>query len=287
MKCFLKVVHGIIFLILLCVLLDGNAQEQIFDTDSTRVSVLPGKDSVFLNPVYFIKDHSCNFYFGCLLKTPVCNDTLCQLVQLKIFWDLVGNYSRFDTLDAYPLTKNDDLPFTTQDYWKLQSTLADDNSILGRRSENELLDTTKTRYSEKIDAMTGATALQIKNSVVEGALYTTYTLWHLVNGSIQKRLKDFTIENYNGQIENQLLGNPDPNLIIVALQQWGDQEYHDRFPEIIAIMKKGHPLVNFYIAKNLPASLLVKKSCINSIESIWEGFDSNTKSVLSGYIRKN
>lgn len=249
-----------------------------------EVALLPGKDSVFINPVYFICTEDGNFYYECILKTPVCNDTLCQIVQVKIFWDLIGNYMRFDTLPGHPLTKYDHLPFSPEDYNKLQTTLKDGNSILGRKSEYELLDNNRQRYSEKIDALTGATDLQIKNAVVDGALYSTYTLWHLVNGNIKTELLNCTLKHYDTKIENQLLLSDNPNFNIFALKQLNAQDYIDRFPEIIQLMDKGHPLVNFYIAKKLPPDVFTESENIESLEMIWPVLDPNTKSVLRIYI---
>jgi len=133
------------------------SQNLLKDYTSEEVAVLPGKDSIFLNPVYYVYSGDGESNYECILQTPVCNDTLCQIVKVKILWDLIGDFIRFDTLPGYPLTKYDHLPFSTDDYNKLQTTLEDGNSILGRKSEKELLDNNQMRYSEKTDAITGAT----------------------------------------------------------------------------------------------------------------------------------
>jgi len=245
---------------------------------------LPGKDSVFINPVDLDTLIQDNYFYYCLLNTPVCNDTLCQLVRLNIQWDLIGNYIRFDTLSGYPLTKYDHLPFTSADYERLHHTLRDKNSVLGRTSEYELLDKTKTRYSEKIDGVTGATSTQIKNSVVEGAMYSTYALWHLINGPIGQELKKYTIKNYDQEIERQLIFSGQPQKIITALQQWNERNYINRFGEIISIMSSGNALVNFYIAKSLPEEVLSNSENQNSLKKIWNELDPNTKSILSDYV---
>jgi len=262
-----------------------EAQPDFNHSKADTVVILPGKDSTFLNPVYFITEEKENFFYSCFLKTPVCNDTLCQVVQLQIYWDLAGNYIKFDTLDGYPLTKFDHLPFTHFDYQRLHYTLRDINSVLGRTSEAELVDETQTRYSEKIDGVTGATSIQIKNSVVEGAMYSTYTLWHLINGLIRQKLQNYTLKNYSPDIENQLLGSGISKMIILALKQWKEQDYIDRFDEIILLMRKSNPLVNFYIAKNLSARIFQVKENQESIDRIWEILDPNTKSILSDYIK--
>ena len=271
----------LIWIILLSGFKDQYSQNRYAGEYSEEVAIIPGKDSVFLNPVFLNISDDDLYGYESILKTPVCDDTLCQIVQIKAFWDLIGDYTRFDTLAGYPLTKNDHLPFTSEDYSKLQATLKDGNSILGRKSESELLDNNRNRYSQKLDAVTRATDLQIKNAVVDGALYSTYTLWQLVNGDIKNVLANWTIKNYNSKMEQQLLFSDNTKSIIFALKQFDEQDYVDRFQEIIHVMKKGYPLVNFYIAKNLPSEVFLSDDNINSLNQIWQLLDPNTKSILA------
>lgn len=249
-------------------------------------AILPGKDSVFINPVFLCEDSDNKFVYRCELRSPVCSDTLCRVVRILIFWDLAGDFVRFDTLQGWPLTKYDHKPFTTSDYIKLQNTLEDENSILARKGEDELLDINKSRYSEKIDGITGATAVQIQNTVVEGALYSTYTLWHLANGKIRRDLLTHTLENYNHEIEYQMLYSGKTHQVLIALKQWKDHDFISRFPEVIRILKDGDPLVNFYMAKKLPVDLYRSKQNIKSLTEIWDSLDPNTKSVLSKHINQ-
>jgi hypothetical protein len=182
------------------------------------------------------------------------------------------------------MTKNDHMPFTTQDYYKLQMTLSDENSILGEKSKDELLDKNQTRYSEKIDAFTGATAREIRSAVVEGALYSTYTLWHLVNGDIKQKMREYSLLNYDAEIEHQLLNSQNPKTMILGLKNLDDAFYFDHFEEILRLMQSGHPLVNFYIAKKMPPAVMDTEKNRNAILKLWDTFDRNTQSVLSRYM---
>ncbi len=274
----------IISIIFLSGFIDQYSQNRHAEEYSTEIGVIPAKDSAFFNPVFLNITNDDQYVYESILKTPVCDDTLCQIIRIKIFWDLIGDFTHFDTLAGYPLTKNDHLPFTSEDYLKLQATLKDGNSILGRRSESELLDNNRNRYSQKLDAVTGATDLQIKNAVVDGALYSTYTLWHLVNGDIKNMLTNWTIKNYNPKMEQQLLFSDNTKTILFALKQFEDQDYEDRFQEVIELMKKGYPLVNFYIAKKLPTGVFGSEENIKSLNQIWQMLDPNTKSVLGVYM---
>jgi hypothetical protein len=249
-----------------------------------KVLEFPSWDSVFVNPVFFCKDSLGNYFYYSLLQTSVCNDTLCQFVSLNIYWDLAGHYTYFDTLAGKPLTKYDHMPFTTLDYLKLQITLSEENSILGEKTRDELLDKYLTRYSEKIDAVTGATAREIRSAVVEGALYSTYTLWHLVNGEINETMRRYTILNYGDEIESQLLNSKNPKTIIFGLKNLDEGYYFDHFEEILKIMHRGSPLVNFYIAKKMPPDALLIEKNRKYLLQMWDQFDRNTQSVIERYL---
>lgn len=251
-----------------------------------KVLELPGRDSVFLNPVNYCRDNNGNYYYASPLKTTVCNDTLCQIAFLKIYWDLAGHFTHFDTLPGKPLTKYDHKPFTSRDYLKLQETLRNENSILGEKNPDELVDKNKKRYSEKLDAITGATAREIQSAVVEGALYSTYSLWHLVNGNINQDLRKYTLSIYNAEIENQLLRAENPKTLLFGLKQLDGSYFENHFERIIDLMKSGHPLVNFYIAKKLNPDILLIEKNRNELIEIWDILDRNTQSVFSKYLHR-
>ena len=253
------------------------------EEDCNRVLDLPSKDSVFINPVYFCKGDPGGFYYYSRLQTTVCEDTVCQLLDINVYWDLAGNYIRFDTVPGTPLTKYDHKPFTDQDYKKLQKTLADENSVLGDKIKDELLSTKEKRYSEKIDGLTAATAKEIKSVVVDGALYSTYTLWHLLHGNIKQQIQKYTLANYNSAIEKQLLRSDNPRTVVLGLKNMNKEDYVERFDQILKLMRSGNPFVNFYIAKNLPKIVFDSEENRDSLKEIWGRLDQNTRSILLGY----
>ena len=265
----------IILFIVLSVFYSGD--ESIYPK---QVTSLPGKDSSFINPVYLDKNEHDQYYYHTTLRTSVCNDDLCQLVRLKLNWDLAGSYIGYDTLNGYPLTKNDHIPFTTQDYKKLHQALQDNRSILGDKSEEELFDKSKERYSEKIDGTTGATSLEVKKVVVDGALYSTYTLWKMANGEIVGKLKNKTKANLTQGISQQLLNSDNPEAVLLALDQWQDEDFITKSQQLINIMQRKSPLVNFYLAKRVPANVWQQKKTKKQLAKLWDELDSNTKSYL-------
>ena len=105
----------------------------------------------------FDKDGLPDFYRS-HVNTPVCNDGLCRSLILDVYWDLLGNFSRFVVPEFPPLTKWDHLEFTLEDHRKLVEILKDKNSVLGSvKDVNTLFDPSTKKISETVDAVTGAT----------------------------------------------------------------------------------------------------------------------------------
>ncbi len=123
----------------------------------------------------------------------VCLDSLCRPVDIDIYWDLLGNFSDYQTSPKNSLTKFDHMEFTKEDHMKLKNILADSNSILRDYEMDDLVDTTvKVVSLIKLDAITGATNPTFEGAIVPGAVYTVYKLWHFVNSDIRSKLLEYS-----------------------------------------------------------------------------------------------
>ncbi len=276
---FIAWVIGIFMHFLVFVDSDKKSAREVNPVQCQEVTILPSYDSAFMNPVMICGDSSEQFFYS-EVESAVCQDELCRLVYLKIYWDLAGYYARFEIFEDEPLTKNDHIEFSRADYDKLHDALKDPNSILGEKTKEELLDKSKERYSEKIDGYTGATAKEIKEVVVDGALYSTFTLWNLVNGDIRSRLKDHTKAHLNEQKLDQLLDSENPRTVQFGLKNMGKEDYVAQFPKLLTILARGNGLVNFYLVKKIPAEAFAKEANQAALKAIWENLDLNTRSVL-------
>lgn len=189
------------------------------------------------------------------LDMAVCDDKLCANVILKIYWDLAGNYMQFDTIAGKPLTKFDHKRFSAGDYKKLDQILKDKNSVLRILQKEDLIDRTIKIRSVTVDAVTGATPTTIKNSVVEGAVYSSYALWHFVNGPLKDSIRSCTLRIYSEKIVGQLLGSSNYETQLLALRQFKPADYSTHFEQISAMVRKSIPLVKAYIIAKMPLPL--------------------------------
>ena len=137
------------------------------------------------------------FYF-IDIETGVCYDHVCKPAFLRIFWDASGSFLGFKIPDNTPLTKVNHVEFTAYDYYLLFSILNNPHSILGKMHHDELT-SNKGNAKNEMDGTTGATTVIDKNAVVSGAVFTCYTLWHIVNDTtlVQKIQEDANNEFKN------------------------------------------------------------------------------------------
>lgn len=186
------------------------------------------------------------------LNMAVCDDKLCANVFLKICWDLAGNYVRFDTIAGKPLTKFDHKRFGDADYKKLDQILKDRNSMLRVLEKSDLVDKSIKLKATSVDAVSGATPATIKKAVVEGAVYSSHTLWHFVNGQIKDSIRAFTLRNYSEQVALQMLESGNFETQLFALKQFLPKDYDIYFERLVPVMQKSNPLIRAYIMNRSP-----------------------------------
>jgi hypothetical protein len=191
-------------------------------------------------------------FYSARLKMAVCDDKLCAILLLKIRWDLAGNYVRFDTIPGIPLTKFDHKPFTGADYKKLDQILKDKNSTLRMLEKEDLVDKNNLIKATTVDAVTGATPATIKNAVVEGAVYSSYTLWHYVHGMVKDSIRAFTDRIYSEQIALQMLRSENYETQLFALKKFTSDDYRKYFNETCQAISASVPLVRAYMIGRLP-----------------------------------
>lgn len=213
------------------------------------------------------------------LNVAVCNDGLCARLILKVNWDLAGSFVGYDTIKGHPLTKFDHKRFAGPDYTKLTGILKDKNSILGTFEKEDLIDKRIKIKATTVDAVTGATSKAIKNSVVEGAVYSTYALWHLINSSLIDSMRSHTLKIHSMQVANLLLNSDNYDSQLFALKQMSDDDYRAAFPLLLRVIKKSVPFIKSYMITKAPLPFAEREKNLQFV-SIFPELDSNSKSVF-------
>ena len=131
-------------------------------------------------------------YYFCNVFTPVCLTGECKPVYINFYWDLLGNYTRFDFPPGEVLTKMDHKEFKPEDYEKLQGILSNTNSLLKDVSMADLVGKGTENLADSVDAKAGATLKTVKNEVIDGAVYTCFTLWHIAHGKVVDEMQRIT-----------------------------------------------------------------------------------------------
>lgn len=110
------------------------------------------------------------------LFTEVCLTGECRPIDIGIYWSDNGKYAGFEVFREN-LTKTDHSDFSDFDYRKLESILSNEWSPLREFEFEELVEDKPAGT----DATTGATKKVIADAAVQDAVYTTYTMWHLIH----------------------------------------------------------------------------------------------------------
>jgi hypothetical protein len=154
--------------------------------------------------------------YSLALKTHVCVDQQCREVEVTLFWDAAGYFQRLEYPPDKPLTKKDHIPFTDEDYTKLDGIIKDRQCILKDWTLAYLEQ--PVAQGLDVDAITSATPITVRNSVVENAAYTCWALWHWANGQIVPLIRQYTEKSCSANYLNQLLESEDRRLVDFALE---------------------------------------------------------------------
>lgn len=137
------------------------------------------------------------------IRTSVCFDGLCRLLDIKLYWNPTGSYLGFELPEGEFLSKAEHDPFTAEEYQKLHGILSDSLSPLGDYSFAELV--SGRENSEGVDAVSSATLTEIQRYVISGAAYTTYRLWHIYYGITPEKITELTLHRFSEEMALEIL----------------------------------------------------------------------------------
>ena len=193
--------------------LELNRQEKkfvILDDEGQEIQILEYRDNTGL------------IYWYRRVLTPVCLTGECKLIDIGIYWDCTGDFFALEVYGEH-LTKTDHSNFTTENYQFLIDVLKNDWSLL---REYELTNLVDEQEVDLVDGISGATKMEIALETVKDAVYTTYTIWHLVHLGEKEQIINLTTSCLNEKILSiqSLIVNEDEKYRHFILSLLSDQK---------------------------------------------------------------
>ncbi|WP_212592845.1 hypothetical protein [Spirosoma terrae] len=183
----------------------GRSYASAIDPEKIREFHIRENDTASYTLKLVLDDDGHPVYFFRNVFTPVCLTGECKPVYINFYWDLLGNYTRYDLPPNQILTKMDHEAFKPEDYDKLRDILANSNSLLKDVAMDDLVGKGTENLADSVDAKAGATLKTVKNEVIDGAVYTCYTLWHLAHGNVVNEIRRITETYQNDQLLHSFL----------------------------------------------------------------------------------
>jgi len=190
-----------------------------FDEDSLQSYMVDYVDTLSGETLHQVKTkEGMPLYYFSNIKTGVCFDNKCRPLDIIVYWNITGRYLGFELPDEEFLSKYDHEPFTTAEYNRLNTLLADSLLPLGDVSFEELIQQSATNDNH-VDGVSGATSKEVLDFVVEGAAYTTHKLWNIIYGSSQDLVISLTEKELTPGFIALILNSPDLSDKIWALHR--------------------------------------------------------------------
>ncbi|MEX2568988.1 MAG: hypothetical protein WD431_23805 [Cyclobacteriaceae bacterium] len=217
------------------------------------------------------------------LNTGVCEDKVCLPVDLYMFWSFSGNYIGIRPIK--PLTKNKHDPFLETDYLKLHRLLKDPQSLLANYALADL--TGKEPDNPSVDGVSAATHKDIQGYIIDGAAYTTHTLWHIAYGPVRDSVRMISTEYVDEEIMNKYLNSPNRQDNIWALNRFRENalNFIERIPDVRTVMTGNDPNLSRIAMESVVHSDLEKERIQMILLEAYLEADFNTKRGMIDYFK--
>jgi hypothetical protein len=236
--------------------------------------------------LHVLLDEDGILYWYRKVRTPVCLTGECRWIEIGLYWDCTGDFFGLEVYNEH-LTKTDHTQFSSKDYEKLLSVLRNDWSILREYEQSGLLN----EQYEEIDGTSGATKKEIAEETVEKAVYTTYTIWHLIHAGEKEQIILLTLNQLsNPQLLNSLLYKGTNKHVYFVLDQFGAGNLSGS-DDIVKLTVKGLSMTTDPIFQNIAIRAVSKLDLDDpwiqeKIAEIYPYYSQNNKlKILSAFNR--
>jgi hypothetical protein len=204
-----------------------------------------------------------------------CLDDQCEIIAVRVFWDPLGVYQRYEIPAGKNLTKNDHTAFNVKDHEKLHRLLQDAQSQIKNVKPEAILQALQTKQSPssentpaqpfawrnpeynvnnakgktaaianpaakpntKLDAVSTPTPIDLKAIVVPGAAYTSLTLWNWAHGQVPNHIRTITRKTASHTQLLNWLNDKQPARVRFALNALTHRRFFDD-ATVTAVLKR-------------------------------------------------
>lgn len=227
-------------------------------------------DSINIEITALFNSDSVLAGYKSLVFSPVCEDTTCYPVELYFYWDIFGNYQKYELPEGVILSKLDHQPFSEEDYKKLSRLLHNPNPSFWGMSKKELI---KEFDDDSIDGYTGATIAAVKDEVIEGAVYSCYTLWHIAHGKVVEKIQAKTKEALSPELVKSIVveGNSDNNYFLI--DSFNEEDFVQYSDEVLLMIKLSKGYLAQKALEKIPDAMISSKKFQDDMITLYPGLD--------------
>ncbi len=216
------------------------------------------------------------------IQAPVCEEGICYNVNVVFNWNLIGEFIDFQVQPYDPLTKLDHKPFTLGDYAKLQSILTNhDLTFTGLAAEKLVV-----KAEDTVDGYSGATIEAIKDEVIEGALFTCYTLWHIANGAVVDSIRKHTQRKLDKPMIVKIMGYDSPYAPYYLIDHMSEAQFAKNLPEIIGLIRTGKGYFPKNAVEKIPEKLFARKAMQDFLVQSYDSLSYYTQVAALSKLQK-
>lgn len=248
MKCILEILVLSVVIVYSCLGQDDARAK------TSKVFVEDINDSTSVEVHLSYDEHGEPEAYYCHVNTSVCEEGLCKLMVIDVYWDLLGNFLRYELPNGESLTKMDHEEFTREDHAHLRKILADKGSILRDYPVDDLVDRRIVKKSDDVDAVSSATRVDVREAVVGGAVYSTYVLWHIVNGPIASRIMQHSKPYLTKDRVEEMFYSSNFYYQYYALTTITAEDSTKYLDEVIHLVRKGASYIPYFAIEKVPVS---------------------------------
>lgn len=277
----------------LCLLLPFNkwvVADITFSSKSEKVHQITykhpaQKDSSQINQLLF-ETSDKEFYMDAV--SVYCFADVCKIDTVRIYWNDIGKFQRFELKPGVDLEKAKGEAFTAPDYKKLQLILKDEDSPFKNIRIDDVMTSQRTEHGD-IDAFSGATSIDLDESVsIKGAVLTVYTLWHWANGGLVDIIREITAEATNSKDLIDYLNSKDVDHKLFAMEQLISRKVFE--PQLVESVKSQYGVKSQKLKNSIISYLesAPEEVYIGSILDLYNSKDPKQRvSCFQSLIRSN